>query len=109
MAPVNTQIQDTVLKRVLCLYGLFTILSNISFLIGYYLLPEGFMRGSPQMVAGELVASAGSFWSQFGLTLLFNLGLIIFVGIGANLQQVRGIPGGYIIPIFPSFWESAPA
>jgi hypothetical protein len=29
------------------LYGLYTILSNACFLIGYYLLPEGFMRGSP--------------------------------------------------------------
>ena len=94
------QTQDSVFKRILWLYGLFTLLSNASFLVGYYLLPEGFMRGSPLMAAGELVASAESFWPQFGLTLLFNVGLIIVFGVGANLQQVRNFPAGYVIPIF---------
>ena len=94
------QTQDSVFKRILWLYGLFTLLSNASFLVGYYLLPEGFMRKSPLMVAGELVASAESFWPQFGLTLLFNLGLITVFGVGANLQQVRNFPAGYLIPIF---------
>ena len=94
------QTQDSVFKRILWLYGLFTLLSNASFLVGYYLLPEGFMRGSPLMAAGELVASAESFWPQFGLTLLFNVGLITVIGVGANLQQVRNFPAGYLIPIF---------
>ena len=94
------QTQDSVFKRILCLYGLSTLLSNASFLVGYYLLPEGFMRGSPLMAAGELVASAESFWPQFGLTLLFNVGLITVFGVGANLQQVRNFPAGYLIPIF---------
>ena len=94
------QTQDSVFKRILWLYGLFTLLSNASFLVGYYLLPEGFMRKSPLMAAGELVASAESFWPQFGLTLLFNVGLITVFGVGANLQQVRNFPAGYLIPIF---------
>jgi uncharacterized membrane protein YhaH (DUF805 family) len=94
------QTQDSVFKRILWLYGLFTLLSNASFLVGYYLLPEGFMRGSPLMAAGELVASAESFWPQFGLTLLFNVGLITVFGVGANLQQVRNFPAGYVIPVF---------
>jgi uncharacterized membrane protein YhaH (DUF805 family) len=94
------QTQDSVFKRILWLYGLSTLLSNASFLVGYYLLPEGFMRGSPLMAAGELVASAESFWPQFGLTLLFNVGLITVFGVGANLQQVRNFPAGYLIPIF---------
>jgi hypothetical protein len=94
------QTQDSVFKRILCLYGLSTLLFNASFLVGYYLLPEGFMRGSPLMAAGELVASAESFWPQFGLTLLFNVGLITVFGVGANLQQVRNFPAGYLIPIF---------
>jgi len=93
------QTQDSVFKRILWLYGLFTLLSNTSFLVGYYLLPEGFLRGSPLMAPSEIVASAVSFWPQFGLTLLFNVGLITIVGIGANLQKVRNIPAGYIIPI----------
>lgn len=99
MTSAQPRRHDSIFKRILWLYGLFTLLSNISFLTGYYLLPEGFMRASPQMAAGELVASAESFWSQFGLTLLFNIGLITVVGIGTNLQQVRGVPAGYIIPI----------
>jgi hypothetical protein len=94
------QTQDSVFKRILCLYGLSTLLFNASFLVGYYLLPEGFIRGSPLMAAGELVASTQSFWPQFGLTLLFNVGLITVFGVGANLQQVRNFPAGYLIPIF---------
>ena len=94
------QTQDSVFKRILMLYGLFTLLSNASFLVGYYLLPEGFMRGSPLMATGELVASAESFWPQFGLTLLFNLGLITVIGVGTNLQKIRNFPAGYFIPIF---------
>jgi len=94
------QTQDSVFKRILWLYGLSTLLFNASFLVGYYLLPEGFMRGSPLMAAGELVASTESFWPQFGLTLLFNVGLITVFGVGANLQQVRNFPAGYLIPIF---------
>ncbi len=94
------QTQDSVFKRILWLYGLSTLLFNASFLVGYYLLPEGFMRGSPLMAAGELVASAESFWPRFGLTLLFNVGLITVFGVGANLQQVRNFPAGYLIPIF---------
>lgn len=97
---VQIQTRDSVFKRILWLYGLFTLLSNAAFLVGYYLLPEGFMRGSPLMAAGELVASAESFWPQFGLTLLFNVGLIIVFGVGANLQQVRNFPAGYVIPVF---------
>jgi len=97
---VQIQTRDSVFKRILWLYGLFTLLSNASFLVGYYLLPEGFMRGSPLMAAGELVASAGSFWPHFGLTLLFNVGLVIVLGVGANLQQVKSFPAGYLVPIF---------
>jgi uncharacterized membrane protein YhaH (DUF805 family) len=96
----HIQPQDSVFKRILWLYGLFTLLSNASFLVGYYLLPEGFMRGSPLMAAGELVASAESFWPRFGLTLLFNVGLITVIGVGANLQRVRNFPAGYLVPIF---------
>ena len=96
----QVQTRDSVFKRILCLYGLFTLLSNASFLVGYYLLPEGFMRGSPLMAAGELVASTGSFWPHFGLTLLFNVGLVIVLGVGANLQQVKSFPAGYLVPIF---------
>ncbi len=54
------QEQDNVFKRFLWLYGLYALLNMITFLIGYYLLPEGFMRGSPQLTFATLAASATS-------------------------------------------------
>jgi hypothetical protein len=90
---------ETVWKRVLWLYGLYMLLSNAAYLFGYSVLPEGFMRGSPQVAVGRLVAGATSFWSEFGLTLVFNLGLVAVIGLLLNLNQVRGFPMGYILPI----------
>ena len=92
------QAQDGVFKRILLLYGLNTLLFNICFVFAYYLLPEGFMRGSPQMAGGEIVAKAESFWPQFGLTLLFNLGMTT-VAIVANFNRVKGFPAGYLFPL----------
>ncbi len=43
----QVQVKDSLLKRILILYGTYSILSNVFFLAGYYLLPEGFLRGSP--------------------------------------------------------------
>jgi hypothetical protein len=51
----------SVFSRILWIYGLYTLLSNAAFLIGYYWLPEGFMRASPQTSAGQVVAQAQSF------------------------------------------------
>ena len=92
------QAQDGVFKRILLLYGLNTLLFNICFVFAYYLLPEGFMRGSPQMAGGEIVAKAESFWPQFGLTLLFSLGMTT-VAIVANFNRVKGFPAGYLFPL----------
>jgi hypothetical protein len=91
--------QDSVFKRILWLYGLYTLVFNICFVFAYYYLPEGFMRGSPQTAAGEIVAKSVSFWPQFGLTLLFNLGIMTTIAIVANFNQVRGFPVGYLVPI----------
>jgi hypothetical protein len=88
-----------VFSRVLWLYGLYSLLNMGSYLFGYYLLPEGFMRGSPQSAISGFVASASSFWSEFALTLLFNLGMVVGLSIILNLNQVKGFPTGYILPI----------
>jgi len=88
-----------ILKRVLWLYGIHALLFNSTYLLGYYLLPEGWMQGSPQVAVGRLVASATSFWSEFALTLLFNLGLATVISVLMNLQQVKGFPVGYLMPI----------
>ena len=81
----KVQAQDSVFKHILWLYGLYTLLFNVCFVFSYYLLPKGFMRGSPQTAVGEIVASAESFWPQFGLTLLFNLGIMTTIAVVAVL------------------------
>jgi len=91
--------QVNVFKRILYLYGLYSLLNLASFLIGYYLLPEGFMRVSPYSAIGSLAASATTFWGEFGLTLLFNLATVFVVCILTNLQQYKRIPIGYIVPV----------
>ena len=96
---MNAQIKENVFKRVLWLYGLYSLLNLFSFLLGYHFLPEGFMRGGPYSAIGSFVASAPSFWSEFSLTLLFNLGTVIVVCILTNLQQFRHVPIGYIVPV----------
>ena len=50
--------QEHVLKRALLLYGLHAILFNIFFVFAYYVLPDGFMRSSPQMASAEAVAGS---------------------------------------------------
>ncbi len=91
-------LRDSVWKRALWLYGAYMLLSNAAYLFGYYVLPEGFMRGSLQVAVGR-VAATGVFWSEMALTLLFNLGIAGTVIILCNLNQVKGFPVGYIIPI----------
>lgn len=91
--------QENVFKRFLWLYGLYALLNMFSFLVAYYLLPEGFMRGSLQVNIGSLVGSATTFWGQLGLTLLFNLGVVFVIGVLANLQRMYGVPAGYLLVI----------
>jgi hypothetical protein len=99
MKSVLSESEESVFKRAFWLYGLHSFLNLAFFLIGYYLLPEGFMRGSPYTAIGSFVASAASFWSEFGLTLLFNLSVAFVVCILTNLQQVKHIPVGYVVPV----------
>jgi hypothetical protein len=89
----------TVAHRVLWLYGIYMLLSNAAYVAGYALLPEGVMRQSPSVAAGRIVAGASSFWGELGLTLLFNVGLVVVVALIMNLNQVRGFPVGYLYPI----------
>ncbi len=98
---VSTQVsvQDSLLKRVLVLYGLYTLLHNAAFLVGYYLLPEGLLRGSAVTAAGQVVANQGSFWGQFVMTLVVNIGWMVVVSVLLNFNQVRGFPMGYLFPI----------
>ncbi len=96
----QVHVPGSVFSRILWIYGFYTLLSNAAFLIGYYWLPEGFMRGSPQTSGGQVVAEAQSFWGQFGLTLLFNLGWVTVVCIVMNFNQIKGVSAGYLYPLF---------
>jgi hypothetical protein len=89
---------DHVLKRFLWLYGVYALLNNGFYLFGYYLLPEGFMRSSPQVAAGRLAARPESFWGELAVTLFFNLGWMAVLAFVLNLNQVNGFPTGYILP-----------
>ncbi len=88
--------RDDVLKRVLLLYGLFMLLTNAAYLLGYYLLPEHFLIGSQMEAPARVVAASGTFWSQMVLTFLFNLGLVTVLSLWLNLFQVKGFPLGYL-------------
>ena len=94
----SVKTQDGVFKRVLLLYGLFMLLSNAAYVLAYYFLPEGFLRGSPVQTTAR-VAATGTFWSQLALTFLINLGILLVLSVWLNLLQVRGFPLGYLWPI----------
>lgn len=96
----SVQTQDGVFKRVLLLYGLFMLLSNAAYLLAYYLLPEGFLRGSPVLETARVVASTDTFWSELASIFLINLGVVTALGACMNLFRVKGFSLGYIWPIF---------
>lgn len=85
--------------RVLWLYGLYTLVSNAAFLVGYYLLPEGLFRSGPLTASGRAVAGVTTFWGQLLLTLAFNVAVVVSVAVVMNLNRVRGFPVGYLYPL----------
>jgi len=81
------------------LYGLFMLLSNAGYVLAYYFLPEGLLRGSPVQATARVVAASSTFWSTLASTFLMNLGLMLVLSVWLNLIQVRGFPMGYLWPI----------
>lgn len=100
MTTPQVHVTGSVYSRILWLYGLVTLFSNTAYLIGYYWLPEGIMRGSLQTTGGQVAAAAQSFWGEFGLTLLFNLGVAAVISVVLNFNQIKGLPAGYLYPLF---------
>lgn len=92
--------QNSVCTRILWLYGLYTLLANASFLVGYHLLPEGFMRGGYVGAIADFVAAPESFWPELGRTLLMNIGIVTALCVLLNLMKVKDFPLGYVLPIF---------
>lgn len=89
--------QQNVLKRILWAYVVLYLVPTLTaFAIGYFLLPEGFLRGSLSSIPAEFVAQQTGFWPVFLSTLGFNLGIVSLIGVGTNTQRLRGFPCGYI-------------
>lgn len=91
---------EPVLKRLLWLYGVYMLLSNAAYLFGYYVIPEGALRQGPLTAGARIAGSPASFWGELGLTLLFNVGLVVTLAFIMNLNQVKGFPSGYLYPAF---------
>jgi hypothetical protein len=96
----KVHVSGNVFSRILLFFGLYTLLFNAAFLIGYYWLPEGILRATPATAAGQVVATAQTFWGQLGFTLLFNLGSILVASISMNLFQIKGVSLGILLPFF---------
>jgi len=67
MNALQIQQQENDLKRILLLYGQYSMLNMVSCLSGYYLLPEVSMLDSPFSAISSFVATGTSFWGEFGL------------------------------------------
>jgi hypothetical protein len=86
---------DNVLVRLFTLWLICALLFIISWIISYYLLPEGILRG--KLLAGKLPVETDRIITTFLRIFSFNLfvaaGLIVF----ANLFRVGQTPLGYLI------------
>jgi len=89
-----------VVSRGLLLYGTYNLVHNLAYLVGYYSLPSGFMKGSHSAAIANQVARASGFWGEFGGTLLMNLLVMGSICVLLNLQRVRTVPLGYLVPLF---------
>ena len=58
------------------------------------------MKGSHPAAIAAWVGKAPGFWGQFGGTLLMNLLVMGSICVGLNLQRVRTVPLGYLVPLF---------
>lgn len=88
--------QPSILRRAAWAYLIYIVLLLAAFGMGYWLLPRGFLRGTPWTAAGEAAAAPSGAAAEFLLTAGLNLA---FASLGAamNLQRVRGFPAGYLL------------
>lgn len=92
-------VHENVVNRIIWLYGLHMLISNLFIVIGFYFIPEGFFKGTPLLWAGNIAAKPESFAGELLLTLFFNIGIMAVIGIGLNLISIRGFPQGYFVPM----------
>lgn len=88
--------QRSLLKRVIWAYCIYITLLLMAFVVGYFILPEGFFRSTPITALGSIVASQQEKMMEFLATIGINLSFALVFGFGMNLQRVRGFPAGYI-------------
>ena len=77
-------------------YMIYIGLVLTSFAVGYFLLPRGALINTPWTAFGVIAATPESPLAQFLATIGFNLAFVLLLGVGLNLQRVRGFPAGYI-------------
>ena len=85
--------------RFLSLLGLGTALFVLAWTLGYYLLPEGFLRGRSGAAALAGAEAAPSFTLEFLRIAAINLVMMAIVVYANRLLLVRGYPLGYLLPL----------
>jgi len=89
-------INPNLLIRIIWGYMIYIVLVLTSFAVGYFLLPRGALINTPWTAFGVMAATPESPFAQFLATIGFNLAFVLLLGVGLNLQRVRGFPAGYI-------------
>jgi len=89
-------INPNLLIRIIWGYMIYIVLVLTSFAVGYFLLPRGALINTPWTAFGVMAATPESPFAQFLATIGFNLAFVLILGVGLNLQRVRGFPAGYI-------------
>lgn len=54
------------------------------------------MINTPWTAFGVMAANPDTLLGQFLATAIFNLGFVLLLGVGLNLQRVNGFPAGYV-------------
>ncbi len=83
-------------RRIIWGYALYLVLVLISFAVGYFFLPLGALVNTPWTAMGVMATTPESPLGQFITTIGFNLAFVTLLGVGLNLQRVKGLPTGYI-------------
>lgn len=87
---------SNLVTRVIWSYAVYIALVLISFTAGYLFLPRGAFINTPWTAFGVMATNPDTFIGEFWATAGFNLGFVLLLGVGLNLQRVNGFPAGYV-------------
>lgn len=85
---------DDPLVRFVALWIVCAALFVLAWYAGYYLLPEGLLRGAS--AASALPEYAGSVWAEFATLFAWNLGVCVLVAAANTFRSVE-TPLGYLV------------